>query len=98
MVKANGFAIICADVQAQMRRVFPEQILQKFPADSLPLAFGSHANPHQVAALGHLNMVFFLYFSLFLHIFFAGILDKECGIAYNSLSVTFARDYYAINI
>ena len=98
MVKANRFAIIRADVQAQMRRVFSEQILQKFSAYALPLAFSPHADSHQVAALGHLNMMFFLYFSLFLDIFFACVLDKEGGIANDSLRVTFARDYNAINI
>ena len=98
MVEVDGFVIIGANVEAQMRRVLAEQVLQQFSSNTLSLATRSNSNAHKVRAIWHLDVMLLLNSPLLLDILLARLLDEVGGIAYDRLSVLFARNDDSVDV
>ena len=87
MVEVDCLIIVCTDVQAQMRGILCEQVLQQFSSDALSLATRPYANAHKVGALRYLNVMLLLELPLLLYVLFASILNEKGRVADDSLSV-----------
>lgn len=98
VVEVDGLLVVGADVEVKVRWEVFIEVLDELAPDTLPLATRPHADAHQVAALGYLDVVLLLKASLFLDVVLAGVLDEEGCIAHDGLGFFLASDNDLVHI